>query len=104
MKIINYSPQATCPSCGGMLMFDASITDRLPHGLGFAHTGKFVIDLIERKGWRGQCMQCFAQVFAIVSQRALRRSPHSVNAKIAKAKVPNELERIRPSAAKKVIS
>ena len=86
MNTIKFRDSAKCPACGGMLAYDASMTQRLPIGLGFApNSARFQIDVLERKGWRGECMNCYAPVFAIVSAKHVTRYPRSINRKIQAA-------------------
>lgn len=87
MKTLDYqNGKAVCPKCGGMLAYDASVKDRLPLGFGFGASGKFQIDCIERKGWRGECMECGGKVFAVVSQKHVTKIPRSVNRKLMEAR------------------
>lgn len=75
--------KARCPKCKGMLAYDASMTQKLPTGFGFAPGGnKFQVDTIVQKGWRGQCMECETVVFAVKSQRHVTTFPKSINKKL----------------------
>ena len=75
--------KARCPKCQGMLCYDASMTQKLPIGFGFASDGnKFQMDCIIRKGWRGQCMNCEEVVFAVKSERHVTTFPKSINKKL----------------------
>jgi len=86
MKMIKYSDSAKCPKCGGMLAYDATMRQRLPMGFGFAPgSGRFQVDSILMTGFRGECMECEQQVFAVKSQRQVRTFPKSINAKLQKA-------------------
>ena len=87
LRMIEYNKgKVTCPKCGGMLSYDASMKDRLPMGFGFAPgSATFRVDYIERKGWRGECMECGEKVFAVVSSKAGVKYPVSINRKITAA-------------------
>jgi transcription initiation factor IIE alpha subunit len=84
MRKIKYSDKAKCPKCGGMLSYDATITEKLPLGFGFAPgSSKFQVDILVSKGWRGECMECGEKVFAVESQRHVTRHPRNINRKIS---------------------
>ncbi len=84
MTTIKFSNDAKCPHCGGMLSYDARMSDKLPLGFGFAPgSASFQVDMIERKGWRGECMECLKQFFAVQSQRHATKRPASINRKLA---------------------
>lgn len=86
MQTMKFSNSAVCPKCGGMLSYEAAITDKLPLGLGFApDSSRFQIDILVRKGWRGQCMDCHAVVFAVKSSRHVTKYPQRINRKIRAA-------------------
>ena len=86
MKTIPYqNGKAVCPKCGGMLFYDARITQKLPLGLGFMPgSSKFQVDFAISKGWRGEC-ECGQVVFAIVSARRAVKYPAGINRKLALA-------------------
>jgi hypothetical protein len=72
---INYNRgRCTCPKCSGQIMYDGTARDRLPLGFGF-RAGRFVIDCIERKGFVGECLECFTKIFAVQTQRHVVKRP-----------------------------
>lgn len=75
-----------CPKCGGMIAYDATMTDKLPMGMGFNGMGKFKIDFVIRKGFRGECMDCYHKVFAVKSITISSKCPKSINEKIKKVR------------------
>lgn len=90
MTTIKYNNgKAVCPKCGGMLAYDARMTDKLPLGFGFVVV-RFQIDWVVRKGWRGECMKCNEQVFAVQSRKHAVSYPKGVNAKIKAAALERE--------------
>lgn len=86
MTTIKYTQEAKCPKCKGILAYDATMRQKLPLGLGFApNSTRFQVDMIERTGWRGECMNCQHQVFAVVREKKITRYPRSINSKIKAA-------------------
>lgn len=83
MNAIPYNnDKARCPKCGGMLAYDARMTEKLPLGFGFNAAGKFQIDYILRTGFRGECMECGTQIFAVQKERQGSREPRAINRKL----------------------
>ena len=84
LKTVRYNADtAKCPKCGGMLAYDARLTQKLPLGFGFAPgSGRFQVDVLIRKGWRGECMDCGEKVFAVQSERQATRFPSGINRKL----------------------
>lgn len=70
---IKYSETARC-ACGGDYSYDASMMVRLPMGFGFVGS-RFQIDVVTSRGWRGECMDCQKQVFAVTSDRHSTKFP-----------------------------
>ena len=88
MKSVEYNNgKAVCPKCGGELSYDARITDKLPMGFGFGQGSKFQIDYVVRRGWRGECMDCYETVFAVVSRHNATKFPAIINRKIEAARI-----------------
>lgn len=87
MNSIKYNGgRARCPKCKGMLTYDARMRQRLPVGFGFAPgSARFQVDFVEQVGFRGECMDCGGQVFAVKSVRHGKRFPSSVNRKLGAA-------------------
>ena len=81
------SREINCPHCKStMFMVDAEVKHRIPIGFGFRdNSGKFIIDMIEKKGYRGACMDCRKESVVFVSKRIISRKPRSINNKIHKA-------------------
>ena len=85
MTSIPYNNDKARCKCGGQLCYDARLTQKLPLGFGFVG-GRFQVDFIVKKGWRGQCMECGKKYFAVVSSSQQRRVPKSINRKIKLAR------------------
>ena len=81
--------KCVCPKCRGDLAYDGTARERLPIGIGF-RGGKFVIDSVERRGFIGECMECFTKVFAIKTQVTRSTHPLSINNKIKAAAVKQQ--------------
>lgn len=77
-----------CPNCQSYeFMIDATVTDRLPVGFGFAdNSGKFQIDMIQRKGYHGYCMNCQKENIVYYSRKHITRKPKSINNKLKLAR------------------
>ena len=61
-----------CPDCKGQISYGSTIKDKLPIGFGFVGA-RFQIDAVERRGHGGECMDCFAPIFAVTSRRHVVR-------------------------------
>jgi hypothetical protein len=71
--------------CGGQVMYESTITERLPIGFGFV-SGRFQIDTLKSVGYGGNCMECHAPIFAVKSVRGEAKVPRGINAKIRAAR------------------
>jgi hypothetical protein len=61
-----------CPDCKGQISYGSTMKDKLPIGFGFVGS-RFQIDAVERRGFGGECMECFAPIFAVKSRRHIVR-------------------------------
>ena len=72
-RVIKYANgRERCPDCKGQISYDCTIKDKLPIGFGFVGA-RFQIDAVERRGHGGECMECFAPIFAVTSRRHIVR-------------------------------
>ena len=74
-----------CDKCGGFASVDAEVVVKLPLGFGFREGKGFVVDMVQYKGWRGQCMDCEAEAVFWTSRRNITKKPRSINRKLAMA-------------------
>ncbi len=73
--------------CGGQVMVDASVSRRLPVGFGDKGDGKFSIDYVVVRYWRGTCLKCGADgLFQMPGGRRLTTRPAGINKKLDKAR------------------
>lgn len=81
------SKDCRCP-CGGQAMIDGEGTVRLPFGLGYAPGSvHFQIDVMEYRGWHGECMECGKELLFWRTRKARTQYPASINQKLAAARL-----------------
>lgn len=54
--------------CGGQVAVEGTVRHRMPLGFGFVGA-KFGVDVVERKGWVGFCLECRANGAFFTPQR-----------------------------------
>jgi len=70
--------------CGGQVMVDASVTRRLPTGFGDKGDGRFSVDYVVYKYWRGTCLSCDASgLFRPPGVKHETRRPAGINRKLS---------------------
>jgi hypothetical protein len=68
-RVIKYADgRERCPDCQGLISYGSEMKDKLPIGFGFVGS-RFQIDAVERRGFGGECMECFAPIFAVKTRR-----------------------------------
>ena len=73
-----------CPHCKGQFASGGTYRQRFPLGFGFHDgSGKFVIDVIETRGYTGFCMDCGKDGKVEFSRIKKTITPAGINRKIA---------------------
>jgi len=70
-------------ACGGQVMVDASVSRRLLVGFGDTGDGRFSVDYVVYKYWRGTCLKCGASgLFRVPGVKRETRRPAGINRKL----------------------
>jgi hypothetical protein len=70
--------------CGGQVMVDAEVKKRILSGFGDRGDGKFSVDYIVVRYWRGTCLKCGADgLFMVPGFKKMTKQPAGLNRKLA---------------------